>query len=155
MNQLNQQILNHWKQLRGMTYDILDQISENDLEKALPFKDSQTLGYQFYCMTGTIETHVKFLPTGIWDEWNCSLANIENITKEDIVKAMNKADERLLEVLENTEFLEVKDNETPLMRYMILVEHEAHHQGQIINFIYALNLPIPKSWEEKWALSRE
>lgn len=47
-----------------------------------------------------------------------------------------------------------KDGSTPLINYMILVEHEAHHQGQLINFIYACDLPIPKSWAEKWALSR-
>ncbi|MBV7333222.1 hypothetical protein KFU94_34315 [Chloroflexi bacterium TSY] len=46
------------------------------------------------------------------------------------------------------------DGGTPLSNYMRLVEHEAHHQGQLINFIYAHDLPIPFSWVDKWALSR-
>ena len=33
-------------------------------------------------------------------------------------------------------------------------EHEAHHHGQLINFIYACGFPIPESWTDAWGLSR-
>lgn len=44
---------------------------------------------------------------------------------------------------------------TPVWLYLYLTEHEAHHHGQLINFIYAHNLPIPPGWAEPWALSRK
>ena len=47
------------------------------------------------------------------------------------------------------------DGSTPLRHYFRLVEHESHHHGQLINFIFALNLPIPQSWADEWALSRD
>ena len=42
---------------------------------------------------------------------------------------------------------------TPLWLYLYLTEHEAHHHGQLINFLYAHDLPIPPGWAEQWALT--
>ncbi|NMB56746.1 hypothetical protein GYA19_02295 [Candidatus Beckwithbacteria bacterium] len=68
---------------------------------------------------------------------------------------MQLADQVLFKTLEELDLLQVfEDGYSPMINYMILVEHEAHHQGQIINFIYACDLPIPKSWSEKWALKK-
>ena len=33
-----------------------------------------------------------------------------------------------------------------------LLEHEAAHHGQLIRYLYGLDLPIPDSWKRKYAL---
>lgn len=153
---LLEEVKKHWQQLRGMTYDFLNEIKEEDLEKKLPFPESQSLGYQFWCMVGAQESNLPLIKKGKWEGFACSLDKVDKVTKEVIVSHMKQADKSLMNVLEETDLLQkFEDNSTPLMNYMILVEHESHHQGQIINFIYAHDLPIPKSWEEKWALKKD
>ncbi len=154
-NNLLKEIKSHWQQLRKMTYDFLGEIEEDDLEKKLPFPESQTLGYQFWCMVGAQESNLPLITKGKWEGFACSLDDEKEITKEVVVAHMRQADKSLMQALEETDLLQkFEDGGTPLMNYMILVEHESHHQGQIINFIYAHDLPIPKSWEEKWALTK-
>ena len=153
---LLEEIKNHWQQLRRMTYDFLSEIKEEDLEKTLPFPKSQSLGYQFWCMVGAQESNLSLISKGKWEGFSCSLDKEDKVTKEVIASHMGQADKKLMEILEQTNLLQkFEDGNTPLINYMILVEHESHHQGQIINFIYAHDLPIPKSWEEKWALTKD
>lgn len=153
MSQLNQEMVKHWKQLRHMTYDLVNILSQEDVSKRLPFKKSQSLGNQFYCMTGTQETFASYyIESGKWNGWSCSLEDGDNPKLENIKTSMEKADKILFKVLENRNLMEVKGNGTLLSRYLRLVEHESHHQGQLINFMYALDLEIPKSFTDKWGL---
>jgi hypothetical protein len=139
-----------------MTYDFLDLIDGEDLDKKLPFKESQSLGYQFWCMVGAQESNIPLIAKGKWEGFSCSLDKVKNATKEDVIKHMKQADKELYKALDEIDLLKhFEDKSTPLMNYMVLVEHESHHQGQIINFIYAHDLPIPKSWESKWALKKK
>lgn len=155
MNSLNKEIINHWKQLRRMTYDFIEVISDEDLGLTLPFDKSQKLGYQLWCITGTQETYIDYIMTGKWSEWSCSLNKVEGVTKDIIAKHLKRADRDMIEMLSIVDLSEpTDDNETPLSRYLTLVEHESHHQGQIINFIYAHNLQIPTSWKSKWNLTK-
>ena len=152
---LLQEVKAHWRQLRGMTYDLLDQLKGEDLDKKLPFPESQNIKYQFNCMIGAQESNIPLITKGVWEGFSSSLDREKKVTVEIIKKHMQEADRKLFAALDRTDLLmKFKDGSTPLMNYMILVEHESHHQGQLINFIYACNLPIPKSWADKWALSK-
>ena len=155
MSKLNQEIVKHWQQLRQMSLDLLDQLSDKDMGKKLPFETSQTLGNQFYCMLGTQETYVDYyLKDGEWKDWSCSLGNSETPPIIKVRTAMVEADKKLITMLGSLNLLKTAGDGSILNRHLILVEHESHHQGQLINFIYAHNLPIPKSWTDKWALER-
>ncbi|MBU1104380.1 DinB family protein [Patescibacteria group bacterium] len=152
---LFQEIKAHWLQLRGMTYDLLGELKSEDLDKKLPFPTSQDILYQFNCMIGAQESNIPLITKGAWEGFSSSLDKEPQKTIEVIKKHMQEADNKLFEALQNTDLLrKFSDGSSPLMNYMMLVEHEAHHQGQLINFIYACDLPIPKSWADKWALSK-
>jgi len=153
---LNNEIMAHWKQLRSMTYNFINLIKDKDLKCKLPFPQSQTLGYQFSCMVGAQESNMALITKGKWEGFSCSLDKVEKITQKIIIKHMQEADKVLYQVLADIDLLQkFPDGSTSLMNYEILTEHEAHHQGQIINFIFACDLPIPQSWADKWALSRD
>lgn len=152
---LVQETINHWKQLRSMTYDLLDELNPEDLSKKLPFPASQDILYQFNCMIGAQESNIPLITKGVWEGFSSSLDSEQEKSIPVIKQHMQKADGRLFEALKSIDLLKkFDDGGSPLMNYMILVEHEAHHQGQFINFIYACDLPIPKSWEQKWALKK-
>ena len=150
------QTIAHWNDLRGRTYDLLDVLTPDDLPKRLPFPESQSVYYQFRCMVGTTETYARMIETGEWPGWNSSLS-VEPASLETIQAALRQSDEVLLAALRKRDLMGPygSSGKTALLRYLELVEHESHHHGQLINFIYTLNLPIPASWAETWALSRE
>ncbi|MCL5784878.1 MAG: hypothetical protein M1142_06025 [Patescibacteria group bacterium] len=145
-NVLLQQVKEHWQQLRGMTYDLLNELKQEDLTKKLPFPQSQDIQYQFNCMIGAEESNIPLITKGAWEGFASSLDNEGEITIETIKKHMEEADKKLFSALEGVDLLQkFEDGTSSLINYMVLVEHESHHQGQLINFIYACNLPIPKS----------
>jgi len=140
-----EQVKKHWQQLRKGTYQFLDGIKETDLDLKLPFAKSQTIRYQLHCMCGAQESNISLI---VEDKWNGYSSSLDKLGKTDLATIkthLQAADKQMLAAMKKADF--------SLVNYMILVEHEAHHQGQLINFIYAYNLPIPKSWQEKWALS--
>ena len=156
---LLERVRGHWQDLRGRTYDFMDVLEDDDLSARLPFAESQDVLNQFYCMLGTQESWPPVLLDGRMKGWGCSLNTAfprEVLTVAKVRKAMEAADEVLLGAFEAVDWLfEFQDGNTPLAGYFRLAEHEAHHHGQLINFIYACKFPIPKSWAESWALTRE
>lgn len=153
---LFQEVKNHWRQLRGMTYDLLDLLKEEDLKMRLPFPESQNILYQFNCMIGAEESNIPLITKGKWEGFSSSLDKEKVKSLKVIKKHMQEADKILFNALESVDLLQkFEDNSTPLSNYLVLVEHESHHQGQLINFIYALHLPIPQSWKRKWDLTRD
>jgi uncharacterized damage-inducible protein DinB len=157
MPTLTDELTRHWSMLRGRTYDLLDVLKPEDLAKKLPFPASQSIGYQLWCMLGSQESWVAFLQNGALEQWSCSLSGTPpaDYTPDLFRQRFQAADERYLSALAVTSLLEPYANGlTPLSVHQMLVEHEAHHHGQLINFIYALDLPIPDSWAQQWALSR-
>ena len=158
MSPVTDELARHWNMLRGRTYDLLDVLSQADLEKKLPFARSQSMAYQFWCMLGSQESWVAFLQNGALEHWSCSLSGVPSaeFTPALFRQRFEAADERYLSTLATADPLQPYANsQTPLAVHQMLVEHEAHHHGQLINFIYALELPIPASWAKQWALSRD
>jgi uncharacterized damage-inducible protein DinB len=158
MPTLTDELTRHWSLLRGRTYDLLDTLSQADLERKLPFARSQSIRYQFWCMLGSQESWVAYLQNGALEHWSCSLSGLPpaEITLDLLRQRFRAADEKYLAALAITDPLQPYANGlTPLVVHQMLVEHEAHHHGQLINFIYALDLPIPESWAQQWALSRD
>lgn len=158
MTDINAELARHWSMLRGRTYDLLGVLSQPDLQKKLPFERSQSIAYQFWCMLGSQESWVAFLRGGAMQGWACSLRGIPaaEYTPALLRERFEDADRAYLAALAAVEPLAPYANGlTPLVVHNMLVEHEAHHHGQLINFIYAHELPIPESWAQQWALSRD
>lgn len=152
---LSQEIVRHWQQLRGMTYDFMELISDKDLKKRLPFPESQDIFFQLNCMLGAQESNLSLISEGVWEGFSSSLDDKKTVTVALIFEHMRAADRALLSLLNKTDLLApFSDGSTPLQHYLVLVEHESHHQGQLINFIYACGLPVPQSWHDKWALTK-
>lgn len=155
-NMLSGLFLQQWQGIRALTYDYLAVLSPDNLSLRLPFPESQDLIYQFWCMIGAHESYLRQLQVGSWQGFSCSLDALGDYSLEAIVNQMRKSDQRMVEVLGEMDLETLMSDGR--RRYEVvqrMVEHEMHHQGQLINFLYYGRLPIPESWHLKWALSRE
>ena len=45
------------------------------------------------------------------------------------------------------------DDDDRLRFVLRLLEHESAHQGQLIRYLYGLQLPIPAGWKDRYALA--
>src|SRR5262245_34581093 len=85
---MNEMLLNEWQKIRRLTYDYLDILDASHLSLRLPFAESQTLGYQFWCMVGAHESYLKKLEHGQWMGFSSSLNNLPEITPAIIKQHM-------------------------------------------------------------------
>ena len=154
-----QSVQAHWQELRGRTYDLLDVLADVDLDARLPFPESQNILYQFYCMLGTQESWPPVLLEGRMRDWDCSLKPAPAGEGLPIGRGAHSHGGRRRTLARGIRAgglaTRLQGWSDPLAGYYRLVEHESHHHGQLINLIYANNLPIPASWADSWALTRD
>lgn len=156
MSTLSNILLDQWQGIRTLTYDYLAQMSTEQLALRLPFETSQSLGYQFRCMTGAHESYLRKLETGAWQGFGCSLDGAGEMTPALIEEKMRAGDARMAALLTEMDVEQTLANGQPAYEVVMqMIKHEMHHQGQLINFLYCHRLPIPASWQDEWALSYE
>lgn len=152
--ELSSVLLEQWQAIRGLTYDFLAPLAPEQLALRLPFARSQSLGYQFWCMTGAHESYLRKLETGAWQGFASSLDGLAEVTPALITAQMQAADARLADLLASMDLSRPLANGQPAYEVVMqMIKHEMHHHGQLINFLYCHELPIPASWQEEWALS--
>jgi hypothetical protein len=153
-NHLSEILLTQWRNIRRLTYDYLDLLDATDLSVTLPFPESQTLGYQFWCMVGAQESYLKKLQLGEWQGFASSLDNFEHVTPEIVKQRMTLADQEMEDMVKSLDLhVRLKGGQHGYEVVQRIIEHELHHHGQLINFMFCHHLPIPASWRDAWALA--
>ncbi len=153
---LSQMLEKRWLHVRSMTYDFIDVLTPDDLGLKLPFPESRPIGYQLWCMTGASESYLKHLEYGEWQGFASSMDTAEDRSPNGIKAIMRKTDTGLIELLKTVDLeAQLKNDEPGYELVQRMIEHEMHHQGQLINLMFCHHLPIPKSWADKWALAYE
>jgi hypothetical protein len=154
MAELNEILLAQWQGLRKLTYDYLAVLEPADFGRRLPFERSQTLGYQFWCMVGAQESYTKKLQHGFWQGFSSSLGQFKEYTSAIVTDQMQEADAVLAHYLSTMSGEQRLQNGQYAYEVVFqIIKHESHHHGQLINFMFCLQLPIPISWRDEWALS--
>jgi hypothetical protein len=153
-NELAEIFLKRWLGVRAMTYDFLDVLQTSDLGLRLPFPESQPIGYQIWCMTGAHESYLKELEFGEWQGFSSSVSQLADPTPAALKANMQRSDARMAELLRTRDLTAwLSGGKYGYELAQLMIEHEMHHQGQLINLMFCHHLPIPKSWQDKWALS--
>lgn len=127
---------------------LIETLPESALAARLPGARSNTLGAQLWCVVGARESYVRALRAGAWKGFACSLTREDCTRRERMAAALADSGAGLLDVLEGIATFDAP-REGLLMDAL---EHEAAHQGQVIRYLYALDLDIPKPWAERYAL---
>jgi hypothetical protein len=154
MASLSDILATEWQKIRRLTYDYLDMLDTPQLELTLPFPESKSLGYQFWCMVGAHESYLKKLEHGEWKGFSSSLDQVAQVTPAIIKQQMMQADAIMQGLLARINLEQrLKNGQPGYEVVMQMIKHEMHHHGQLINFLFCHHLPIPPSWHDEWALA--
>lgn len=129
--------------------DLAREVPEASLALKLPGLASNALGAQLWCVVGARESFAGAIRSGAWPGFSCSLTAAETREREAVVAALSRSAEQVLAAID-----EVGTGDDDRVRFVLrLLEHEAAHQGQLIRYLYGLQLPIPVRWKERYALA--
>lgn len=124
-------------------------LPEEALALKLPAIRSNTLGGQLWCVVGARESYLRAIERGAWSGFACSLDAAGALRLDAVQSALSRSGAAMLEMSERLD-----DLDPARQRLAVdLLEHEAAHQGQLIRYLYALDLKIPASWKKRYALA--
>ncbi len=132
----------------GLYEELATELPEETLAMQLPGIPSNSVGDQLWCVVGARESFSRAIQAGAWSGFSCSLTSEGSRQKAAVRGALSRSADALLAVLSDLESYDDNRN-----RFVAdLLEHEAAHHGQIIRYLYGLELPIPGRWKAKYAL---
>lgn len=145
---------------RRLTYDLLEQLTEQDLQRQWPRPGLDTFSKHFQEMASVQLAFISALTTGetgVMDFLTVPdvFAFPQENDKIKLKHLLTVADQKLEAALSSEVNAVVRwdDIEIPVEGHLNnLVSHEVFHHGQMTLALYALQLPIPKSWQFNWAL---
>lgn len=129
--------------------DLLDALPPDRLRARLPGVRSSPVSNHFWCVVGARESYVRAARAGSWQGFDCSLADDEDA---DQVRAA--LEHSAAEVDAWIGELDPGDADS-IEVALRLLEHETQHHGQLIRYLYAVPLPVPASWVQRYVLEPE
>lgn len=150
------------KETRKLTYNFIEEVSLENLNRKLPRPGLDTFAKHIYEMALVQKAYTKVLKGKPLD-----FSEVEKITfgeedytaesKGKLVELLNDVDNFFRETIQNiTDWnSEVELFGENIPKYGILeliIRHETLHHGQFIAFAYLLKIELPKSWVTAWAL---
>jgi hypothetical protein len=128
--------------------DLVAGLPEDALEATLPGLPSNTIGAQLWCVVGARESYARAIEGGEWAGFSCSLTAAEILQRDAVRAGLARSTAAVGAALDAL----APDDDARGRLALLLLEHEAAHQGQLIRYLYGLRLPIPASWKERYAL---
>lgn len=122
--------------------DLARELPESALSMKAPGR-SNTIGQQLWCVIGGHESAVRAIEKGEWAGFDCSLT--ETTDKQKVVETLSSSADALRGALAG-------DSPVAGQMGLFVLEHDAMHQGQLIRFVYSLDLQFPQSWIDHWHL---
>ncbi len=128
--------------------DLVAGLSDEDLQRKLPGIRSNTLAGQLWCVVGARESYTRGIAAGEWQGFSCSLDSAGAASTAAIREALRDSAVANIALLRDLDAFD--DARSGLL--LDLLEHEAAHQGQLIRYLYGLELAIPERWKTRYAL---
>jgi hypothetical protein len=128
--------------------ELLGALPEPALALKLPGLPSNRVAAQLWCVVGARESYASAIRAGQWSGFSCSLDSDGARRRETVQRALARSAQGILTLLDGLEsFVDARSR-----LCVDLLEHEAAHQGQLIRYLYALELQIPAGWKARYAL---
>lgn len=126
--------------------DLIETLGSAELNSRLPGVRSSRVSNHFWCVVGARESYSRAAQAGSWQGFASSLTEPEDpdAVRAALTSSAAFVDAWLSEITSTDEY--------GTNMALQLLEHEAQHHGQLIRYLYALPLPIPESWVQKYAL---
>ena len=126
--------------------DLVESLDEAALKAKLPRVRSNTIGLQFWCVVGARESYARAISADQWIGFDCSLTTTSE--KASVRRAILSSQQEVTQVIGDIDSC----SDTQYRLVVDLLEHEVAHQGQLIRYLYGLELAIPESWRVRYAL---
>ncbi|MEM7165734.1 MAG: hypothetical protein AAF581_09735 [Planctomycetota bacterium] len=142
-------VLRNLRRSFGLYDELVATLPAAALGQCLPQLRSNSIGQQLWCVVGARESYVAaFERGGEWAGFSCSLSWEACESTAAVGAALQASSAAAMETLEGRPEWSEPQQQT----VCDLMEHEAQHHGQLVRYLYALNLPIPPGWQERYAL---
>ncbi|WP_305139866.1 DinB family protein [Thomasclavelia cocleata] len=157
MNKENACALVEWEFARENTIEIIKNLGNEGLNIELPRPGLNTFKKHFQEMMAIEESYINGIKTGKMT-FCSNEEKYENLnTVQELLDNMKILDNELKTVMSNTDFnYEIKweygEIKTVASHLCALSTHELFHIGQMVAFMYVLNLSIPPFLIENWSL---
>lgn len=151
-----------WNFTRSETSEILNSLDDEQLQFKPEGEKWKTLFEQFSCIYLTQVVYSRSIKEGrmkyrwFHDQEASEMTKLS--TKEELIKALQKADKKWIEAIrekrEDEEF-KVKwpgFNQNLLNTMSSLIAHERLHHGQLIAYFTLAGFELPKNFKENWSL---
>lgn len=153
------EIVQAHRDTRQMTFDLLEQISVQQLSAPLPRPDLDTFGKHFQELGDTQESYALAISAGEVDfstirtEIDYELVS----SKQRLRQFLEAKDQQMYELLagrSGDELVRWDDGEaiTLVEHLSRMIRHELFHHGQFAAYVYLINVAFPKSWVDTWVL---
>jgi hypothetical protein len=126
----------------GLFGDLVDTLDDDLIGSRLPVP-SNTVWDQLWCVVGGRESYAEAVSSGVWPGFTCSLTAGDRGSTHKMAGALTSSRE-LMEKAGRA------NPESPFVLDCLL--HETQHQGQLIRYVYGLELTFPESWRTRWNL---
>lgn len=138
-------IIKHLQQAFDLTFDLANAVNYGELKLRLNGLPSNSIGLQFWCITGARESYLKAIINKGWSGFSCSLNDATS--KAEVLKCLKKSSEESLSYLNGIELSEIQ-----IEFLLTLLEHEIQHHGQLIRYFYGNKLVFPESWNKRYTV---
>lgn len=128
--------------------DLLGILTPDLLRSRIPSARSSPISNHFWCVVGARESYLRAARVGSWQGFACSLVGDQDEDPAAVRSAVERTGSDVAAWLSELDPSDEAGWDTAVR----LLEHETQHHGQLIRYLYALPLPIPASWIERYAL---
>jgi hypothetical protein len=133
----------HLDGMFAMYEELAAALPDEAFEERLPNIRSNSVGAQLWCVVGARESYARAIAAGEWSGFACSLGGD---TAPVVRPALGTSAAAAREAVNG----DLDDARADLA--LSLLEHEAQHAGQLLRYLFALDLEIPERWKTYFAL---
>lgn len=145
---MSKQLTKHINVMLRMYEQLAESLPPDSYGMKLPNIRSNTVGQQLWCVIGGRETWSKAIETGEWPGFSSTLTKQQTSNAEAIKMKLASGAELVRSTLPE------ELDETQEDFALGLLEHESGHTGQLLRYLFALDVEIPRLWVKYFALDQ-
>jgi len=134
-----------WEYARGIGYNFLSKVNNDDLTKLFPRENYNTILAQYNELYEIQQDYVDAIDSG---SIQFKGRNLHLTSAAELINKMKELDGELklkLETINGDEYISWWGDERNIHQHICaMISHEMLHVGQVVAFCYAVNIKIPE-----------
>lgn len=143
---------------RAVTYQILDKLSDEELNRKWNRPGLDTFTKHFQEMAVVTNAYADAMVTGNMDFSNVPdvFGFSDKVSKEELVAMLKESDKKLETIVHDKTYKESVfwfDMDLPVTQHFVnIISHEIFHQGMMTMFMYQSGIKMPQELMDNWSL---